>query len=79
MRLGLARGFVTQLDTPPVPVPAVGDARRAVGFVVVDRTSAELVPMTSPRELMAAFAGEPNRGAPSDMAVFVKTRGERDR
>ncbi len=35
--------------------------------------------MTSPRELMAAFAGEPNRGAPSDMAVFVKTRGERDR
>ena len=27
------------------------------------------------RELIAAFGGEPNRGAPADVAVFLKTRG----
>jgi len=29
----------------------------------------------SARELIAAFGGEPNRGAPADVAVFLKTRG----
>ena len=30
------------------------------------------------RELIAAFGGEPNRGAPADVAVFLKTRGHPD-
>lgn len=30
---------------------------------------------TTPEQLIATFGGEPNRGAPTDMAVFLKTTG----
>lgn len=31
---------------------------------------------TEPSDVIATFAGDPNRGAPSEVAVFVKTRGQ---
>jgi hypothetical protein len=38
--------------------------------VIVDGSSAQA------RDLIAAFGNEPNRGAPADVAVFLKTRGQ---
>lgn len=66
----------------PAPVPAtvlddeVQLVQHGVGALLHRRYSVLVdVPATSPRELLVAFAAAPNRGAPADMAVFVKTRG----
>lgn len=52
-----------------LPEHGVGPLLHRRYRVVVEGTSA------SARDLIAAFGREPNRGAPADVAVFLKTRG----
>lgn len=72
-------GDASDLPEPP-PADLVDDALQGVEdgvgallhrryWVVVDGAD------TAPEALITGFAGEPNRGAPADFAVFEKTRG----
>jgi hypothetical protein len=71
-------------DLPgPLPAAVLDDQVQSVEHGVgplLHRRYAVVVdgPRTSPEELIRIFAGRPNRAAPADAAVFVKTRGDED-